>query len=125
MMEEDFYATIKLVTGEEIFASVCPFLEDDKTFLILDNPIIIIPIQNKSSKLMGYKVTPWINISDDDMHIIEMKNIVTITEINSTEIISVHQKYSRNTSRVEVTKSMGLISKVNEARELLEKIYNT
>ena len=54
-----------------------------------------------------------------------MKNIVTITEINSTEIISVHQKYSRNTSRVQVTKSMGLISKVNEARELLEKIYNT
>lgn len=124
-MEDDFYATIKLVSGEEIFCSVCPFFEEEKTFLLLDNPVIIIPIQSKSSKIVGYKVSPWINISDDEMHIIEMKNVITITEVNKPEIISIYQKFTKNTSKLEVTKEMGLLSKVDEARSLLEKIYNT
>ena len=41
-MEEDFYATLKLISGEEIFAKVSPSFEKDKTILILSNPIFIL-----------------------------------------------------------------------------------
>ena len=40
-MEQDFYATIKLKSGEEIFAKINYNEDDDRCFLILDNPITI------------------------------------------------------------------------------------
>ena len=66
-MEQEFYAAIKLVSGEEIFAMVCPTEEEDRTLLILDSPVIIEPIVSKNQGVVGYKVKPWMNIPDDDM----------------------------------------------------------
>ena len=40
MDKEEFHAVIKLVSGEEIFAKVCPCEEEDKTILILDCPVM-------------------------------------------------------------------------------------
>ena len=34
-IEDDFYATIKLVSGEEIFAKVAASEEEDRTVLLL------------------------------------------------------------------------------------------
>ena len=50
-MEEDFYAIIKLISGEEILSKVCPCDEDDRIVLILDNPITMdhrLPIERKA-----------------------------------------------------------------------------
>ena len=41
MIEDDFYATLKLKTGEEIFAKVAPSEESDRTILLLSHPITI------------------------------------------------------------------------------------
>jgi hypothetical protein len=40
MIEEDFYATVKLKSGEEIFAKVAASDEEERTMLIISNPII-------------------------------------------------------------------------------------
>ena len=40
-MEDDFYASIKLISGEEVFAKVAACDEDDRTMLLLHHPIII------------------------------------------------------------------------------------
>ena len=40
-MEDDFYATIKFKSGEEIFALVGYSEEEDRTFLLLESPITI------------------------------------------------------------------------------------
>ena len=45
-MEDDFYASIKLISGEEIFAKVAACDEDDRTMLLLHHPI--------SSKKLNY-----------------------------------------------------------------------
>ena len=123
MQEEDFYATIKLVSGEEIFASVCISEEEDKKFLLLDNPVIITPIESKRKRTMGYKVVPWINISDDEMFILDFEKVLTITEIKNENIISIYRRFNRPDSKVELTKNMGLISKVDDARNYLEELY--
>ena len=39
-MEDDFYATIKFKNGEEIFAKVAASEEEDRTMLILSNPVM-------------------------------------------------------------------------------------
>ena len=41
MIEDDFYATLKLNDGEELFAKVAASEEDDRTMLIVSNPIIV------------------------------------------------------------------------------------
>ena len=42
MIEDDFYATLKLkYTGEEIFAKVAASEEEDRTMLLVSNPITI------------------------------------------------------------------------------------
>jgi hypothetical protein len=54
MIEDDFYATVKLKTGEEIFAKVAASEEDDRTFLLFSNPIIVSEIKGKGG-MYGYK----------------------------------------------------------------------
>ena len=40
-IEDDFYATVKLTSGEEIFAKIAASEEDNRTMLIVQSPIII------------------------------------------------------------------------------------
>ena len=41
MIEEDFYATLKFKSGEEIFARVAASEEDDRTMLLVSNPVVV------------------------------------------------------------------------------------
>ena len=61
-IEDDFYATIKLVSGEEIFAKVAASEEEDRTVLLLSSPITIGEIKNRMG-VVGYKVEPWLKTS--------------------------------------------------------------
>lgn len=124
-MENEFYAAIKLVSGEEVFAIVSPTEEDDRTLLMLENPVIIEPMVSKQNGVVGYKVKPWMMIPDDDIYIIDMNKVITMTEVDDEQIIRVYQKFTRESSQVTLDKHMGFISKVDEARKVLEKLYNS
>jgi hypothetical protein len=126
-MEEDFYASIKLKTGEEIFARVLPCDENNKINLIVTNPIVIETFKNRSG-VSGYKIEPWMKTTTEDLFLIKMEDIVTITETNDIDIIVMHQSYVRKVTdlknnRHTVSRKMGYIANVNDAKELLEKIY--
>jgi hypothetical protein len=123
-MENEFYAAIKLVSGEEIFALVSSTEEDDRTLLLLENPIIVEPIVSKN-QMTGYKVKPWMCIPDDDIYIIDMNKVITMTEVSDQKMIRIYEKYNKDSSQVNLEKSMGFISRVDEARKVLEKIYNS
>jgi hypothetical protein len=122
-MEQEFYASIKLVSGEEIFALVSSTEEDNRTLLLLENPIIIEPILSKNQSIVKYKVKPWMMIPDDDIYVIDMNKVITMTEIHDETIIKMYEKFNRTSSQVSLDKKMGLISKVDEARKMLEKLY--
>ena len=38
---KDFYATIKLITGEEIFALISVDNEEDEPVIIMQNPVVM------------------------------------------------------------------------------------
>ena len=57
---DQFPATIKLITGEEIFAIVTPHEENNKEFLLLYEPVIITEVKTLSGNY-GYKIEPWLN----------------------------------------------------------------
>ena len=57
-MEEDFYAVIKLISGEEIFAIVSPEEHEDRTMLILHNPVTIEVVTLSSKGVQGSILYP-------------------------------------------------------------------
>jgi hypothetical protein len=127
MIEEDFYCTLKLKTGEEIFAKVAASEEEDRTFLIVSNPIIVSEIKGRGGSV-GYKLEPWLKTTTEDMFIINIEDVITLSESFDIEMISMYQNYTREYSRKKnneskLSRKMGYISNVNDAKEILEKLY--
>ena len=126
-IEDDFYATLKLNSGEEIFAKVAASEETDRTMLIVHHPIIIGELRGKHG-VVGYKVEPWLKTSKEDMFIINLNNVLTLSESNDIEMILMYQRYLRDseddkTPQSKISKKMGYVSNVRDAKEILEKIY--
>jgi len=126
-IEDDFYATIKLNSGEEIFAKVAASEEEDRTMLIIHSPVTVSEIKNKTG-LLGYKVEPWLKTTRDDMFIVNMDSVITLTESSDMEMIMMYQHYLRDSQREyhnqhRLNRRMGYISNVNDAKENLEKIF--
>ena len=124
-MEEDFYATLKLKTGEEVFALVIASEEENRTMLVVHNPVIITAIKAKDS-VVGYRLEPWLKTTREDMFVINMDNIITLSESMDDEMILMHQNFARETgniSKSKMNRKMGYLSNVKDAKSLLEKIY--
>jgi hypothetical protein len=126
MIEDDFYATIKLKTGEEIFTKVAPTEEDDRTLLIVSSPIIVSEIKGRSGTV-GYKLEPWLKTTTDDMFIINLSDVLTLSESSDIEMIMMYQNYVRQSTKdgnqSKLSRRMGYLANVNDAKEILEKLY--
>ena len=126
-IEDDFYATIKFNSGEEIFAKVAASEEKDRTMLIVHHPIIIGELKGKHG-VVGYKVEPWLKTSKEDMFIINLDNVLTLSESNDVEMIIMYQRYLRDseddrTPESKISKKMGYVANVKDAKVILEKIF--
>jgi hypothetical protein len=127
-MGEEFYAAIKLVTGEEIFALVCVDENDGDPIIILQNPVIMKVITNHIGQYV--KVKPWMEIPSDDFFIIKYDKIVTMTEIKEGQMIGFYERYLNDEDvdieldgKVKISNKMGYISSVEDARKSLEDIF--
>ena len=126
-IEDDFYASIKLKSGEEVFARVAASEEEDRTMLIIHTPVTFSEIKNKGG-LVGYKVEPWLKTTREDMFLINMDNVITLSESSDMEMIVMYQHFLRDSQRDiqnqhKLNRRMGYISNVNDAKENLEKIF--
>ncbi len=126
-IEEDFYATVKLKSGEEIFAKVAASEEEDRTLLIISNPITINEIKNRTG-VVGYKLEPWLKTTKEDMFIINLEDVLTLSESSDVEMIMMYQTFVRQTNKngsnhSKINRRMGYISNVNDAKEILEKLF--
>ena len=127
MIEDDFYATLKLKSGEEIFAKVAASDEENRIMLIVHNPIVISEIKAKGG-IIGYKVEPWLKTTKDDMFIINLDNIMTLTESSDMEMINMYQNFLRDSHRCpqeqpKMSRRMGYIATDDDARNYLENIF--
>ena len=127
MIEDDFYATIKFKSGEEIFAKVAASEEVNRTVLLISNPIIVSEVQGKKG-MLGQRIEPWLKTTKEDMFMIDLSDILTMSESSDVEMISMYQRWLRDTSKVKndepkLSRKMGYISNVNDAKDILEKLY--
>ena len=131
MIEDDFFATIKFKSGEEIFCKVASTEEEDKIILLVSNPVIIAEIKGRTG-VVGYKVEPWLKTTKEDMFLINLNDVLTMSESNDFEMINMHQQYVKHndrnndgSSKYKLDRKMGYISNINDAKSILEKIYKT
>ena len=133
----DFHATIKLVTGEEIFALVSVDNSEDEPVVIMQNPVIMKVLSTGRGQMM--KIRPWLEVPGDDVYIVKYDKLITMSEVKDKMIISMYQTYcdegdfdfgtfvdeSLKTDKrnQEVTKKMGYISSVEDARKKLEDLF--
>ena len=127
MMEEDFYATVKFKSGEEVFAKVAASEEEGRTMLIVFHPITVKELKGRSG-VVGYKIEPWLKTTSDEMFIINITDVLTLSESSDIEMIMMYQDYLRSSDKesqnqASLSRSMGYLGTVNDTKELLEKIF--
>ena len=139
-MGDEFYSLIKLVSGEEIFALVCVDESEDEPILILHNPIKMKQL-NQLNQLSYIKVTPWMEMSDEDMYVLRMDKVITMTECHDQKLIKIYKQYieEKDEDDMQLIKSrnkkgridwpgdpkLGYISSVEKKRESLENIFKS
>jgi hypothetical protein len=134
MMGEEFYCSLKLVSGEEIFSLISIDENDGDPLIILQNPIIMKIINN--SKGVFVKIKPWMEIPDDDIFIIKPDKVITMTEISDSDTIQFYEKYVNDSNeeevmvntkgksgQVNISTKMGFVSTVEDARKKLEELF--
>ena len=93
-MEEDFYASIKLVSGEEIFGEVMPSEENGRTVLIISDPVEIETGSMKGSS-EGLRMMPWLrSMPTENIIIIPMDKVITVVEAREdSEVVKYYQRF--------------------------------
>ena len=140
-MGDEFYSILKLVSGEEIFALVCVDESEDEPILILHNPIKMKPLHPQSNQLSYIKVTPWMDMSDEDMFVLKMDKVITMTECRDQKLIKIYKQYieEKDSDDIEVIQSrskkgkvklsgdprLGYISSVEKKRQSLEDLFKS
>ena len=134
-MEEDFIATIKLITGEELMSKVSYMPEDDS--LVLENPMQVTVIdqqQTKNVRVNGFALSEWIHSTFDNMFVLPKQHVLTMTEIEDEKIqnfytvtVAKHMveltTFKESQQSMEFTRDMGKLGSVQNTKKLLEDLY--
>lgn len=134
-MNEEFYSSIKLVSGEEIF-SITMVDDEDPNTLILQDPVSIETVHSPRGSFI--RVEPWMHIPDDSFYFLKMDKVITMTEISlEHDMVEYYTNYlieqaqeSMNVGsfgskqkNVKPTEKMGYLGSVDDAKKQLEKLF--
>ena len=130
-MEEEFYATIKLISGEELISKVCYLTEENK--IMLERPLVVENSKQRKGQLevTGFALKEWISATFDNMFVIKRDHVLTMVEIEG-EIVDFYEK---TLFRMETGKSLagrgnkiprgsGYLGSVKEMKKSLEDLFN-
>tara|TARA_R100001510_G_scaffold3651_1_gene2908 strand:- start:443 stop:844 length:402 start_codon:yes stop_codon:yes gene_type:complete len=130
MKDEEFYSTIKIVTGEEVVAKVI-YLEEEDTVL-LENPLVVEVAKTRKGllEISGFHFKEWISATFEDLYVLKREHIVTMSELDA----SVKDFYEKSLERMRNSKTLantadklprksGYIGSVTKMKKSLEDIF--
>lgn len=137
-MEEEFYATMKLTSGEEVIAKVCYDRDDD--VVIVYNPRVVekTEFKKQGAIMEGIVFDDWINATYEDMFIIPRSQIITMIEVDE-KIAGFYEDHLKdkslyrksrstepksNSKRQDPKNHQGYLGSIKEAKRILEEIFN-
>jgi hypothetical protein len=111
-MEEEFYSTIKLTTGEEIVAKVCYLANENQ--LLIENPkkVELIKHRRNGETIEGFILVDWIHSTYDQMYVLSMDRVITMSELDKR----IERYYLATINEIDRTEDQGKIpvSKLNQ-----------
>jgi hypothetical protein len=130
-----FFATLKLITCEEILSEVMPQEENDTEFFVLSDPIVITetPQLDAEKGVVTSVLAPrkWLMYSNEDLVIVYRNHVVSISEMDKFGVefykkALIAAKCSSPIKRkVETKNSSGYLGKIEALRKKLDKDYNS
>ena len=130
MKDQEFLATLKLVSGEEVISMVLYLEDEDK--VLLSNPFSVEQSRQKQGQLeiTGFSFKEWVMASFDDMYIISRDHIITITETKGP----IEEFYKKNLEKIQSSKQLlhkpnklprksGYLGSIADTKNILENIY--
>jgi hypothetical protein len=138
-MQEEFYAILKLTSGEEVLALISTDDNDGDPVIVMQNPITMKVLHSPHG--MHIKVKSWMEMSNDSIFIIRPDKVITMTETHDDKLIEIYNSYITDeddidlykspdystdepTGKIKPSRKMGYLSSVEEARKSLEDLYN-
>ena len=95
--------------------------------LLISHPICVQPIKTRGS-ITGYKFEPWLKTSHEDLFVINLEDVLTMSESENIEMIMNYQDYVRKANQGNFSKldrKMGYLGNVRDTKEVLEKLYKS
>ena len=131
-MSDKFLAVVKLKTGEEVIAKIEPSSELEVMSLDCTAMVGHSSFTRKPG-ISIIKIEPWIKTGRERTYIVEMSNVITTCEVSDKDVIKAYDKFVKayyeetediiKKSKPKMTKEMGYISNVKDARKSLENIF--
>jgi hypothetical protein len=132
-MEEEFYSTIKLISGEEIVAKVSYVKEDNCLFLFKPMKVELVKQKKYGQVVDGFVLQEWIHSTYDDSFIISMDKVVTMTELDkkieryyltmTDDTTDDNEDEPGRVTPDKLSTKMGYLGSINETKKTLEKIF--
>ena len=145
--DEEFFGVFKLVSGEEVLAKAVMATEDncEESIAFLQDPVCIQPINQDLGKgkiMRGLGFHRWMMLSDEEFFIIREKDILSVASM-SKHIIGMYEKFLQDEyadkhqesaeekeerssrRRTNIDNTQGFIGKINQARQVFEKLYKS
>ena len=134
-MNDKFFATIKLMTGEEIVGLV----EVHEEGLVIQNPLILEDMSDLQDllgddiKVSGLRLSKWIKSTTDNIFFITDTKIVTVNELlepglthYKKAVTQINETFKKKFSKAEDKKKYnGYRASVEHAREFFEDLFNS
>ena len=124
---DEFIATVKLVSGEEILTKVIVDYSSEEEQIIIDNPVICQEVRTPGANVpMGYKFEPWIKMTEEDIFVLALDKIITLSEIKDDIVIKTYNNIIEGgfkRQHPDLDRQMGYVNSVARAREIIEKLY--
>ena len=124
---DEFIATVKLVSGEEILTKVIVDYSSEEEQIIIDNPVVCQEVRTPGANVpMGYKFEPWIKMTEEDVFVLNLDKIITLSEIKDDLVIKTYENIIEGgfkRQHPDLDRSMGYINDVDSARKIIEKLY--
>ena len=130
-MGEEFFATVKLITGEEIVSKVVYLEDEDK--VMLENPLQVDSAKQRTGALeiSGFSFREWVCATFDKMFIINRDHIITVSEIEGPivdfykeTLLRMENGKSLNGKGGKLPRGSGYLGSVTDMKKSLENIFN-
>ena len=133
-MNEPFFATIKMITGEEVLSEIMVAEENGTEFYVLSNPITIVENTtvdpSKGMAFSGLIPKKWMLYSNDDMTVVHKQHVITMSEMDKFGVdfyrkaLLAAKVSSPIRRKVESKEHSGYIGSIDSYRKMIKRMYD-